>query len=857
MPAQRLASLFRRYAAAHLRYSQHGQPLLDAAGQMVGQIDRLRLQGGRLIAEGWTAAPAITLALGAVRTDVTPNLPRADVARAHPGLGHKTPGFVLDLAFAPGPATLSLGFPDQRLIYQLPRPAAHTLAQARLRLVPAFLRDLGRATPAVLRWLATRDPACRTRVKRALRLADAPAAQSLQRLLFIQDSLAILPAPARAAERARLTPAALARHPVTLILPVFNAFDLLPDVLERVIRHTDLPFHLVLIEDASTDPSLRPWLRDWVADQQSTHPGRITLIENPCNQGFIRSVNSGLKLALMRGHDVVLLNSDAFVPQGWASRLLRPFLVHDNVASVTPMSNDAEILTMPVICQQTPLRPGEGDRLDAIAARFHPDAGLVDAPTGVGFCMAISHAFLKRLPALDTAFGRGYGEEVDWCRKVRDMGGRHLALPNLFVEHRGGTSFGPVEKQRLVQANNTLVSARHPGFDAEVQQFIAHDPLATPRLALGIAFAATRTPGRMPIYLAHSLGGGADDYLAVRVKANLAANPGAAIILRVGGVLRWQIELHLPQGVTRGATDDFAFVQRLLDPVDARDIVYSCGVGDTDPATLPDRLLELKRGAQDHIEVLFHDYLPVSPSYTLLDADGRHRGLPDPSGSDPAHRHTGSHRIPLGLRHWQRGWGRLIDAADAITVFSKNSHRLVVGAYPQTARRIRLRPHPMLAAVPPCPAPIGQRPVIGVLGNIGVQKGAAVLSALSRRLQPGVANLVLIGNLDPAFSLAPPARVHGSYLRGEIAALVARYGIDRWLIPSVWPETFSYTTREALATGLPVWCFDLGAQGEAVSAARHATGLGGTLPLADGAPDIDALMAALLSDPGPADLVTA
>jgi glycosyltransferase involved in cell wall biosynthesis len=37
-------------------------------------------------------------------------------------------------------------------------------------------------------------------------------------------------------------------------------------------------------------------------------------------------------------------------------------------------------------------------------------------------------------------------------------------------------------------------------------------------------------------------------------------------------------------------------------------------------------------------------------------------------------------------------------------------------------------------------------------------------------------------------------------------------------MPSVWPETYSFATREALATGLPVFAFDIGAQGEAVRA---------------------------------------
>ncbi|PZQ99892.1 MAG: glycosyl transferase [Cereibacter sphaeroides] len=846
MPARRLAALFRRYAAAHLTLTMPGEPFYDDNGQRVGQLDRLVLRGGRIVAEGWTAARAVALSLGTARVEQSPALERRDVVGSYPELAGRFPGFALDLPLAEGPAIFSLGYPDRRLIYRVALPDPRRIARARLKLAPAFLRDLARAAPALLRWLATRDTDCRGRVKRALRLAEPAGPTSLQRLLFLEDSMAELTASARAKEAIRLTPPALSRHPITIVLPVYNAFDLLPEVLSRVVEHTDLPWHMILIEDASTDPGVRPWLRDWAARTNASHPGRITLVENESNRGFIVSVNLGLKLALQRGHDVVLLNSDAFVPKAWASRLMRPFLMHDNVATVTPMSNDAEILTVPVICRRTELKSGEAEGIDHIASKFHPDAGLIDAPTGVGFCMAISHDWLRRLPALDTAFGRGYGEEVDWCRRARALGGRHLALPNLFVEHRGGTSFGSAEKARLIAANNALVSQRHPGFDAEVQGFIAADPLVTPRLALAIALAAARVRGRMPVYLGHSLGGGAEDYLTQRIAKDLGAEgAGAAMVLRVGGRWTWQVELHLPQGMTRGGTDDFAFVERLLAPVVARDIIYSCGVGHPDPGTLPDTLLRLRREG-DRIEVLFHDYLPISPSYTLTDVDGRHRGLPDPQDCDPAHRP----RNGLSLHQWQRQWGRLLGACDAVTVFSADSQRLVLGAYPQTARRIRTRPHQPLAKVPRCLPPSGRRPVIGILGNIGAQKGAAVVADLSKRLaMSDRIGLALIGNIDPAFAIDPKAICHGSYRREDIPALVARYGIDRWLIPSIWPETWSYTTHEALATGLPVWCFDLGAQGEAVRAARHMTGQGGTLPLKDGYPDIEALLAAIAAVP--------
>ncbi|WP_330582768.1 glycosyltransferase [Suipraeoptans intestinalis] len=40
--------------------------------------------------------------------------------------------------------------------------------------------------------------------------------------------------------------------------------------------------------------------------------------------------------------------------------------------------------------------------------------------------------------------------------------------------------------------------------------------------------------------------------------------------------------------------------------------------------------------------------------------------------------------------------------------------------------------------------------------------------------------------------------------------------IDIFLIPSIWPETFSYTTEEIMQMGMPVMSFDIGAPAERI-----------------------------------------
>ncbi len=850
--AGRISALFERYASVHMRMRQRGPTISDSQGEMIGAVDRIEIGGGVLTVAGWADADLVTLRFAAGEDSMTPKLDREDVAaatgrRRNLGFELRLPVSYRGLRQAGRPGLVVAAARDDDRTPPLALPLALSrgrLAAMALGLRLRFLRDGLRALPAALAWTVTGDPQHRDRIKRILDLVLSPPAADLD-----AGGLAAAREDAPAAET--LTGAA---DPVTVIVPVYDAFDLLAEMIDRLDRHTEGPHRFVFIDDASPDPRVRPFLRQRVADLAADAPDRARLIGNDTNLGFIGSVNRALDAVLAEPGEgpVVLLNSDAMVPAGWDRRLVAPLLADPQVASATPLSNDAEILSVPLICRPGPLPGGAVDAIDAAAARAGRTAATaaVDLPTGVGFCMALSRAWLRRRPRLDPAFGRGYGEEVDWCQALRRDGGRHVAVADLFVEHRGGASFGSEEKAARIARNNALIERRYPGYDAEVQRFIAADPLCAPRLRLAMAWArqaadAAADPagaGRpVPVYLGHSLGGGAEDDLARRIADHLAEGC-PAVVLRVGGRRRWRLELHCDgRGVATGDSDNLDLVARLLEPLGSRRLIYSCGVGDSDPAGLPDALLALRSGPSDPVEVLFHDFFPLSPSYTLLDRDGVFRGLPGPDTSDPAHAgyRPGGTRVPLA--EWRDAWHRLAAEAERLVVFSEDSAAHVAAAWPGLAARIAVEPHP-LRTLPPAAAPLpaGAPARIAVLGNIGLQKGAAVLRALAPRLAAEGIGMLVIGRLDPAYPLPRSVPVIGPYRIADLARLAESHRISHWLIPSIWPETFSFTTREALATGRPVIAFDLGAQGDAVR--RAANGI--AVPLAPG----DDPAAALLSE---------
>lgn len=797
---RRLRNLYKRYAAAHFSVPTWSAPLRLPNQQLVGHLDKISIVAGQLIVEGWSVADRLTFMSGCNEEIVVPNLLREDVAtqlNVNPDCG-----FHVCVPWENQEILVSLELADEVVRRQIDFPKEKVLLAANWRVRLNFVRDLLLNSHSLLRLFLFDNPITRSAVKTRLGFTEQVQKQSLETRIFEREGLSETPLSV----------------PITIILPAYNAFEVLKECLHRVSKHTDLPWHLIIIEDASTDQRVRPWLRVW----SDWYGERVTLIENESNQGFIGSVNRGFELAIERGEHVVLLNSDALVPNAWASRLIRPITQHHRIASVTPMSNDATILSVPDMHSTTQLEPGQADAIDEIARKFNPEAELSVLPTGVGFCMGVNIEYLRRVPSFDHAFGRGYGEEVDWCQKVRKIGGRHVGLPGLFVEHRGGESFGCEAKERAIRENNRIVSKRYIRFDSEVAEFISNDPMATARLTLSLAKLQSEAIDRIPLYLAHSLGGGAESYLKERIKFDVARGPGA-VVIRVGGRSRWRLEIHTDLGVMSGETSDFSFLLRLISLLPSLEITYSCAVGDTDPADIPSCLLRIGQACSDSwLEVLFHDYFPLSPSYTLLDSKGIYRDVAALNCKDRAHFSRRLNGDLVDLDGWRAAWGRLLRFADRVTVFSQDSRDKVLQVYPHLSEKTRVQPHKLIRKPELLEKPNQGEEIIAVLGNIGKAKGAAIVQELARRIEEIEGfRLVLIGNIDPNFQLPASVKVTGTYQRTSVSKIAKELCVTRWLIPSIWPETFSYTTHEALATGLPVHAFHIGAQGSAVAQASN------------------------------------
>ncbi len=612
------------------------------------------------------------------------------------------------------------------------------------------------------------------------------------------------------------TPTAPSRHPVDIIVPVYRGLADTRLCIESVLASTNqCAWRLIVINDASPEPEVTDWLRERAAQDH-----RITLLENTENLGFVGTVNRGMGLS--DSNDVLLLNSDTEVANDWLDRIRRAAYGDSKVASVTPFSNNATICSYPRFCKDNNLPAGyDTARLDALCAQTNPGA-VVDVPTGVGFCMYIRRDCLAQVGLFDTEnFGKGYGEENDFCQRAAEAGWRNLHLLDTFVLHTGGVSFGDSKSPRERAAMETL-RRLHPRYERDVMNFVQEDPAQPYRLAIDIA---RMRQAHLPVVLAvlHDRAGGTLRHvreLALYLAENalfLALTPAPDRCVRLEFAAQ-----HEGFQLTFRLKDQYQDLIRMLKLLGVNHVHYHHLLGH-DPAVmdLPSQLGVL-------YDFTAHDFYSFCAHISLTGEDNRYAPAPVLgecaccSPQDPAPTGTGT------LADWRHRNRHFLTGARLVLAPSHDTARRIAAFAP--GARMRAAPHtdiPTLGMPTPLktpnPAPLrpGAPLKIAVLGALSPIKGADVLEAAALyAAQAGApVEFHLLGYGYRHLQTQPRARltVHGAYQDEDLAGLLTWLQPDIVWFPAVWPETYSYTLSAAMQAGLSVAVPDIGAFAERVA----------------------------------------
>ncbi len=277
----------------------------------------------------------------------------------------------------------------------------------------------------------------------------------------------------------------LGRGECVVCIPVYGDLQLFAQCLHSVLRHTPPEVGVVVADDCSPDAGIGVLLSELESHGQLDRI--IYFIRQFQNVGFVENVNSAF--AACEPADVVVLNSDCVVAEGWFQGLRGAAYADSGIATSSAFTNHGTILSVPYRNRPGSL-PQEWD-VDQAAAAVRAASRRVRPriPTAVGHCVYIKRAALDLVGGFDAQLSPGYGEEVDFSQRCVLRGMSHVAADDVLVWHLGGASFArhpEIEDIRL--RHEAIIRARYPYYQQATAAAAKSDGALA--RALGIASRA-------------------------------------------------------------------------------------------------------------------------------------------------------------------------------------------------------------------------------------------------------------------------------------------------------------------------------------------------------------------------------
>jgi GT2 family glycosyltransferase len=187
----------------------------------------------------------------------------------------------------------------------------------------------------------------------------------------------------------------------------------------------------VVVDNGSSDGS---------ADAVAERFPEVELVRTGVNLGFAGGNNVGIRRALDRGADwVLLLNNDAEAEPGLV----------DALAVAAAVRPDAGVLACKVLFADSDRLWYAGAGFDAILGRSRhegfgePDGPgeLADTSRATGAAMAVSRAAIEAAGLLDEELFL-YAEDLEWSLRIRGAGFAVVYVPEARVRHRVSAAAG-------------------------------------------------------------------------------------------------------------------------------------------------------------------------------------------------------------------------------------------------------------------------------------------------------------------------------------------------------------------------------------------------------------------------------
>lgn len=615
---------------------------------------------------------------------------------------------------------------------------------------------------------------------------------------------------------------------VDIIVPIYNAYEYTVECIDTILKYTDMTTHrLILINDKSTDKRLDEYLIDLGQKKYDN----IVILENSENIGFVRTVNIGMNYS--SENDIVLLNSDTEVTPNWLKKIQEAAYLNKYIATVTPLTNNGTICSVPKFCEDNEI-PNNLDVyayskiIERTSLKMYPQI-----PTAVGFCMYIKRSVINEIGLFDyETFGKGYGEENDFCCRALEKGYHHILCDDTFIFHKGSMSFKD-EKQELINQNLNKLNNRYPYYSKMVQEFIVKNYLK--RIQDNINFQIKMRNGKKNImYVLHNdfvIGrnhpiGGTEYHVKDLVENIHEYNTfvmfihNNKLIIQLfinGGMKEFSFDLNETIYKFTFSTKSYSdLLEKILVYFDINIVHVHHFIGQTFDIVYVAERLEIP------IYLTIHDYYLICPTINLLNNKGEYC-------LDCRNQKTCSKcmRNKLDLKEvfidvWNEQIYNILPKFKEIFTPSHSSKDIFEDYYKNKFSKINFKINVKEHGIDKIR--IGEKKKtenfnIAFVGGIAPYKGSKIIYDLIKNNKNSSIVWHIFGNLgDQNLEVLETKNFikHGRYDRNQITDLLLKNNIDLVCILSIWPETYSYTISESIQSQIPILSTDVGALKERI-----------------------------------------
>jgi GT2 family glycosyltransferase len=209
----------------------------------------------------------------------------------------------------------------------------------------------------------------------------------------------------------------------SIVIPTCNELDFLQNCISSIRKHTDIPYEIIVVDNASTDATA-----EWCRRE------KVPFLSLPRNEGFSVACNKGLLLS--SGDTLVLLNNYTLVTHGWLSNLSAALYSGSDVGIVGPVTNNAS-------GSQQVHYPFENiDEFQRIAVEVNvsnPDKWK-QVETIVGICFVFHRELMDKIGLLDERVSPEHYEVEDYCLRSRLHGYSLLVCHDTLIYYEGSES---------------------------------------------------------------------------------------------------------------------------------------------------------------------------------------------------------------------------------------------------------------------------------------------------------------------------------------------------------------------------------------------------------------------------------